>query len=240
MIFLAVFLSVFLIGAVSAADNCLTSLDAKSTADLISKIPSIDASLQACPVAVPSQLKKIFSNGVIFIDITDGEKIAITISGGKITGIKVGQPSTYTQKLSLTTCVLDVILSKENKIGAFAAYYLSGKAQLGAKGFFNRIKLAIAKPFLNFGLKKVQTPVEDTCSDAKKTDAKNKPENCYETYMEGHKEYQYGKANWDKWKAETKGVCQTQINEIKGGKCEYTFQQIEPTTGSTKWLCWYN
>ncbi|HLD02317.1 MAG TPA: hypothetical protein VJC07_01290, partial [Candidatus Nanoarchaeia archaeon] len=87
-----------------------------------------------------------------------------------------------------------------------------------------------------------QAPPLGTCPVKKQpatNQASGKPSNCYETYMEGHREYQYGKKTWDQWKAETKGVCQTQTAEPpKGGNCVHLFEQI--AGNDKKWLCWYN
>jgi hypothetical protein len=70
------------------------------------------------------------------------------------------------------------------------------------------------------------------------TSGSGKPSNCYEANMYGASEYQFAKAEWDRRLAETGHICQTQTAEMpKGGKCEYTYQQI--AGGDSKWLCWY-
>ena len=108
----------------------------------------------------------------------------------------------------------------------------------GALGSENLVRC----PFDNDRKRGNQAPPLGACPVKKQpatNQASGKPSNCYETYMEGHREYQYGKKTWDQWKAETKGVCQTQTAEPpKGGNCVHLFEQI--AGNDKKWLCWYN
>jgi len=229
-----------LIGFVSAAE--CPKLDIKTVDDAVSRISEISSNLQSCSPDVSGQLKRLITNGIFLIDVTDKTKFYVRIKNGTVAGVSLSGDK-YDYKTSMSECVANNILSKENKMGAFSAYYLGGKANLGASGLINKVKLWFGKLFAGEAFKSAQIPVE-SCENATIKDtsaAKNKPTNCYETYMEGHKEYRYGKAEWDRRKAETKGVCQTATSEApKGGKCEYLFEQIEPTTGDKKWLCWYN
>ena len=152
-----------------------------------------------------------------------------TLSSG-VRGIR-GVSTTYT---TFTT-----FLSKENQIGAFAAYYLSGKANLGASGFANKIKLWFAKLFIKPAFKKIQVAVADCSNQTTKKEAKE-PKNCYATYIQGYEEYgnPETKKIWDQRLAETGHVCQTQTAERpKDGDCKYFYEQIK--NNDKKWVCWY-
>ena len=224
---------------VSSASGCPVKVDAKSTSVLIAEVPAINTALQSCPTAVPSQLKKLIKNGVLLLEITDADDIAGTIVNGNLTSVSISNGSAYSYKLTLSSCQLDNILSKENQAGAFAAYYLSGKANLGASGFANKVKLWFGKLFLKSAFKKIQVPVED-CTNAAKEESK-KPSNCYETFMPGYEEYSNPETKkvWDQRLAETGHVCQTQTATppSNDGKCKYTYEQIK--NNDKKWVCWY-
>ncbi len=220
-----------------AAENCSSFDKPKSSSDFFNQIESMNSALATCPIQVPTQLQKVINHGVLVVDIVDAKSVYITISNGNIASVSLSDPGKYVYRVRMTSCVLNDILSKQDSLNAFAAYYLSGQAKLSAGGFVSKIKLFFLSPFIKSGLK--QMPATETVACAGDLTPKNKPTNCYETYMEGHKEYQYGKKNWDEWKAKTKGVCQTQNAEApKDGKCEYLFEQI--SGNDKKWLCWYN
>jgi len=324
---LLVFFSVSIVSA-----ECPIKISAKTTSALLSEVPSIDSQLKSCSTEVPSELKKLITNGVFLLEITDNDDVYIDITEGIITGVRIGTEGKYDYRATVSSCNLDVILSKENGMGAFAAYYLSGKANLGASGFINKIKLFFGKMFARGALRNIQVPVEDcvassdiptyngfnvcefyqaplvtkklvTCTaykagdsfcvnsmgskDARAlkcddtglvicgipcgksapsmcaadinrkrgnnaapisfcnnqgvvgttTNSGEKPSNCYETYMQGHSEYQYAKAQWDAWLAETGNICQTQTSEKPNGDCKYLYEQIKGN--DKKWLCWY-
>ena len=232
ILIVGLFAIVFNLYLISAASSCPIKIEAKSTSALLAEIPSINTALQNCQTVIPSQLKKVMTNGVLLLEITDNDDIAVTIQNGAVTSVSKVDGGAYTYKLTITSCQLDVILSKENPTGAFASYYLSGKANLGASGFFNKMKLFFGKIFIKSAFKKIQVPVEDCNAEASK-----KPSNCYETYMQGFEEYQYAKQNWDKWLNETGHVCQTQTAERPNGECKYLYEQIK--NNDKKWLCWY-
>jgi len=226
---------IFLAYGVSAL-GCPVKPTAKTTSALLAEIPSINDALKTCPMEIPSQMKKLITNGVFLLEITDNDDISATINQGNLTEVKIGDSSSYNYKISVSSCQLDNILSKQNPVGAFAAYYLSGKANLGAKGFVNKIKLWIGKMFLKPALNKVKVAVDD-CTNS--TNAKE-PKNCYATYMAGYSEYSdpQVKEIWDQRFAETGHICQTQTAEKpKDGDCKYLYEQIK--NNDKKWVCWY-
>lgn len=166
LVIVAVAILAFSLYFVSAENSsCPISVNAKSTSALISEIPSINAGLQSCPIEIPSQLKRLIKNGIFLVSINNNSDIAATIVNGNITSVQLTESGAYTYKITLSSCQLDVILSKQNPVGAFASYYLSGKADLGASGFFNRVKLFFAKLFLKPAFKNVEIPVDD-CSNS--------------------------------------------------------------------------
>ena len=223
----------------SAASGCPVKVDAKSTSALIAEVPAINTALQSCPTAVPSQLSKLIKNGVLLLEISDADDISANITNGNATGVSVVNGSSYAYKITLSSCQLDNILSKQNPAGAFAAYYLSGKANLGASGFVNKVKLWFGKLFIKPAFKKIQVDVED-CTGVVKEESK-KPSNCFETYMPGYEEYSNPETKkvWDQRFAETGHVCQTQTAAAPSndGKCKYTYEQIK--NNDKKWVCWY-
>lgn len=221
------------IQSVYAASGCPVKPDAKTTAALIAEVPSINTALQSCPTAVPAQMKKLVKNGIFLLQITDNSDIAATIADGNITGVSVVEGGNYAYKVTLTSCQLDNILSKGNPIGAFSAYYLSGKANLGAKGFVNKVKLFFGKFFMKSAFKQAQIAVDDCTANGAR------PENCYDTYLPGYQEYSDPKVKeiWDARLAETGEVCQTQTSERPKGDCKYLYEQIK--NNDKKWVCWY-
>src|SRR3989338_2262178 len=82
-IFLATIIS---LSVVSAA--CPIKVNSKTTSDLLNELPSINTDLQTCPTAVPSQLTKLIKNGVLLVEITDNDDIAVTIKKGMVTSVQ--------------------------------------------------------------------------------------------------------------------------------------------------------
>lgn len=228
----------FFTSFVFAAD-CSQINKPKNTQELLNNVGNYNSALSSCSVALPSALTKVLKNGVLLIDITDlNQQVYVFVSSGNITGVSLNQQTKYSYSVKIESCVLDGILSSPDSLGAFASYYLSGQAKLSGGSFFNKLKLWIASPFLKGGLKQAQVQVTNSCNSTTVLSGNGKPENCYETYMEGHEAYQYAKEEWDKRKAETKGVCQTQTAEApKGGNCVYLFEEIK--NNDKKWVCWY-
>ncbi len=230
-IFISVILTLTLLVVVSAQTCAPISVTAKTTSALLAEIPSINTKLQTCPFAVPPQATKLIKDGILLVEISDAEDIAITISQGMITGVNTGS-SKYTYKIVLASCQLDAILQSSDKFSTFMSYVGSGSATIQASGFLNKIKLWFGKKVL----KGTGSAPVDAC--AKK--AGTKPENCFETYLPGYTEYSDPKVKeeWDKRSSETAGVCQTQTSERPKGDCKYTYEQIK--NNDKKWVCWYN
>jgi len=238
IIFFMFAFGIFVLLSSIVSAECPIKVEAKTASALIAEIPSIDSDLASCPISIPSQMKKLVKNGDFLVSITDNDDIVATITEGNITSVKVQEGAPFDYKVTLSSCQLDNILSKENKVGAFAAYYLSGNANLGASGFVNKVKLWFAKRFAKSSLKDIQVAVDD-CVNVTIKD--NKPSNCYETYLPGYSEYSDPKVKeeWDKRLRETGNVCQTQTSEApKGGECKYLYEQIK--NNDKKWVCWYS
>lgn len=237
------FVPVFIFAiSLALAANCTVDKPTSSD-DLINNIDKYNSALAACTVQIPSQAKFVLKNGILELDITDKQPVYITIDNGFVTFVSLNSDrSSY--KISMDSCVLDEILASPDTIGTFAAYYTSGILGISANGFFGRLKFFFVSPFLKSGLKSVAGTTSGDCENRDETAVTvsgdgGKPENCYETYMEGHEQYQYAKEQWDQWKAETNGVCQTQTAERpQGGNCVYLFEQIK--NNDKKWLCWYS
>jgi len=130
-----------------SAHECELNADIKTTSQLLSQVDSLNTKLQDCPQEVPSQMQRLIKDGVFWLEITDTEDVYATIAAGHIIGVAKGIPEKYDYKTTMSGCVIDNILQKENAVGAFAAYYLSGKANLGASGFVNKVKLWFGKLF---------------------------------------------------------------------------------------------
>ncbi|MEK6918697.1 MAG: hypothetical protein AABW73_01530 [Nanoarchaeota archaeon] len=336
LVFSILLVSLIIFSSGVMAASCPIKVEAKTTKALLAEIPSINTQLTDCKTETPSQLKKLITNGVFLVEITDNDDIYISITDGIITGVSVANEGKYSYRATMSSCNLDVMLKKPNTMAAFASYYLSGKADLGASGIVNKVKLFFGKMFAKGTLKDIASVVEDcapatdeisgytgyqvcefyqapkvtkklvTCTaykagdsfcvtsmgkdaralkcddtgvvvcgikcgqkapsmcasdinrkrgnnaaplsfceeEIKMTDTKTstkgkKPSNCYETYMQGHEQYQFAKMQWDAWLAETGNICQTQTAEKpkSDGECKYLYEQIK--NGDKKWLCWY-
>lgn len=240
LLLLIVVISMLLASLVSA-QTCTLDVKSKNTDALIKELPAIDASLKSCPVNLGSPLNKVFKNDVVQVKLKEGQIISATINGGKLASMTEGAATGTTFIVTMSKCNMDAILSNSNPIGVFAYFYINGQATMSANGFWNKIRLGFMKTVMKSAFKKIQVPVT-TCDKTTTTTTtqagSGKPSNCYETYMEGHREYQYGKKTWDQWKAETRGVCQTQTAERPKGDCVHLFEQI--AGNDKKWLCWYN
>ncbi len=238
-IFIMAFLAaVLFIEYASAESICNFSVEAKTTSALLDEIPSINTALNACSAEVPPQLKKLMTNGILLLDITDASDIAVTIKDGKIIGVEKVEGGAYSYKITLSSCQLDSILSKENPVGAFASYYLSGKATIKAHGLINKLKLSFGKIFIKSAFKGMQVHTAECEASSNSAASAKKPKNCGDAYLPSHRNYQVAKENWDKWLAETGHVCQTQTSERpKDGECKYLYEDI--INNDKKWLCWY-
>ena len=245
IVMIAVLFSIFIaLSFVSAHDDCSFTVKAKTTSSFLIEIPAINTQLQTCPQELPVQIQKLIKDGIFWVEITDADDVYANINAGHITSVTKGTPTKYDYKATLSSCAIDNMLQKENAVGAFAAFYLSGKANLGASGFTNKIKLWFGKLFLKSALKKQKIEVSDSCeaavraemNETNKTKSVKEPVGCFETYMQGHAAYQSGKAQWDAWYAETGHVCQTQTSKRPEG-CKYLYEEIQ--NNDKKWVCWY-
>lgn len=232
---LFIFIALFFVSLSFVSADCPVKVKAKTTPQLLVEASTINADLANCPTAVPNQLKKLITNGQFLLQITDADDIVATIKSGNVTEVKVSEGAKYTYKITVTSCQLDNILSKENPAGAFAAYYLSGKANLGASGVTNKVKLWFAKFFIKPAFKRIKVDVDDCTASSSGA----RPENCFDTYMPGYQEYNDPKVKeiWDARLAETGDVCQTQTSEAPKGECKYLYEQIK--NNDKKWVCWY-
>ncbi len=237
-ILLLAFFTLVLAFSVSS-QSCPSFPTPKSAQDLFNQLPAMDAALQQCPQPVQGPVNRIFKDETILVNIGN-QQLTLQIQNTQLVGIKNGAVGKATFIITLSECDFDAIISNPNPLSALAFVYGEGRIKLEAVGFLRKAKLLFMKPLIKSQLKKYRTELTITCAGSTPSTASGKkPENCYETYMEGHKEYQFGKKDWDQWKAESTGVCQTQTSERPKGDCLHLFQQIEPTTGDTKWLCWY-
>jgi hypothetical protein len=66
-----------------------------------------------------------------------------------------------------------------------------------------------------------------------------RPSNCFDTAYQVHPGYNENQATWDRYTAETDGVCQTQYGRgVPSSECEHVVQVSR--AGNPYYLCWYN
>jgi hypothetical protein len=166
-LFAAVF-AVLLSFFVSAqAGTCTFDPVSKNTKNFINEVPSLNEKLQNCPVPLDSAASRVFgSSEIVQLTIlrSDGTSTSFLflISGGALSGISVGG-GVYGFEVLMDECTFDTILSADSRSGAFAYMYIQGKVKLLSKGFWNRIKLTVARLFLGSAMKKMATPVDMEC-----------------------------------------------------------------------------
>jgi len=65
-----------------------------------------------------------------------------------------------------------------------------------------------------------------------------RPDNCDDTAYQAHPGYNQNKETWDRYTAETEGVCQSQYGRGVPSPCIHTVQLS--VQGNPYYLCWYN
>lgn len=206
-------------GIASAQAGCTLNINAKSVQALSAEIPAINTQLQACPLDIPSALRFISKTGnvAVTIDMNDGSQTQFTFLTlfGEITGAQQG---IQTNRLQLTTTenAANAVLNSGAPVQTILSLYQSRGITISSQRFFTKIKLAVARPFVN-----IFTPKSE------------KPKGCDETWLPGHRGYAENQALWDGYSANTQGVCQSS----KPVSCVHNVQLS--VSGTPYYLCWY-
>lgn len=151
--------------AVSAA--CSFQPVSKDTSAFLAEIPSLNTQLVGCPMPLDGAGKALLgNNGAVQLTITrsngDTASVLFTISGGAISGVSQGT-GTHGFEIIMTECQLDSILSSSSRYGAFAYLFTNGKVAIVAKGFWNQLKMRVARMFFMGAMKKAAVAVETDC-----------------------------------------------------------------------------
>lgn len=240
---LGLFLVFFGAGFVSA--QCSVSVSASDTAGLIQEVSTLDSQFQNCPQALPFPLSTLFGNQVVVLEIAlengNTQNIYFETSGGALSGVSLSGTGTgYT--IGITQCGLDTAL-REDDFAVYGQLWDAGDLTLRATGFLKKMLLGAARPFIGGALGTPATPYTISCSQNAALAnpaavATGKPDNCDETYIQGHQGYAENQALWDSHSADTDGVCQSQYGSGIPSPCVHTVQLS--ISGNPYYLCWYN
>lgn len=224
---IAVFIVLFA-GVAHAA--CPVTIQAQNTQSLLAEVPQLNTDLQSCPSNVPTQAQRFLGNGNLQVNILmrtgTTQSLCVASANNQITGVTAG---TCTAKFTMTISEsnLDAVLSSTSRGTALWRLFGQGAVTIRPNAFFTRVAFFFVKPFVKSAAKKPAAP----------TGYPGPPAHCDETYMEGHEGYQYAKALWDSYKADTDGVCQMQQGYMNDAHCVYGVQQSRG--GIPYYLCFY-
>ncbi len=204
-------------------------ISARSTQELIQEIPSINQELQNCPIKLERGISLLVSHPTQFdIAMRDGttKSYTITLANGQITGVTQGATSCK-KKVSTSEFILDRILGSQDRNNAVLTYF--GNKGINVEGctFFSKASLFVAKPFGRLFASIGSSPIPT-----------GKPDNCDETFLQGHQGYAQNQALWDSYSSDTDKVCQSQFGRGAPAPCAHTVQLS--TNGNPYYLCWYN
>lgn len=244
-----VILSVLLLGLFplqfASAQGCSVSVSASDTAGFIQEVSSLNSQFQNCPQALPFPLSSLFGNHVVVFEIAmqngNTQNIYFTTDNGALSGVSLSGTGTgYT--IGITQCGFDTALA-EDDFAVYGQLWDSGDLTIDAVGFWKRSLLAVTRPFIGGALGTPATPYTIECSNSAAVAnpvaaAAGKPDNCDETYMQGHQGYADNQALWDSYSADTDGVCQSQYGRGIPSPCVHTVQLS--VSGNPYYLCWYN
>jgi hypothetical protein len=213
---------------VSAASTCLT-INSNSFDDYMNEIPSISSQLGSCSVLIPSSAQSLISDGNVLISVSTGsgvEQFYAIFSSGRLTSLETGVPASYTHEVLLDESTFDDILGSTDAENEILNGIKTGDIKIVPQSFFGKVKWFFAKFFL---------PSPSSSSSSSVT---GKPENCDETYLQGHSGYAENKELWDSYSADTDNVCQSQYGKGIPSPCEHIVQLS--VQGNPYYLCWYN
>jgi hypothetical protein len=240
--FLLTIVFVLIINIASAA--CPIKVQSKNTKDFLNEIPSLNSDLSNCPTKLHGSVSILIGSGITkaVINMKDGstKNVFMNIQSGNIKSISSsGSSSVYT--VTTDEASVDALLNANNKLGVFSTLYSQGKIKISATGFFRSTKLFFARPFLGIFTFFNKAPANNNNNQNQQQNTAGptgKPDNCDDTYMQGHQGYAQNKALWDGYSANTDAVCQSQYGRGVPSPCVHTVQLS--VQGNPYYLCWYN
>ncbi len=144
-----------------ASGSCKINIVSQNTQDFFKEIPSLNAQLQGCPVALPKGTGLVLANGITQVNVAMNtgaiQGFYLTVSNGLITGIAAGT-SSCKQRLAMMESDLDTILLSSNQLGTVSSMIASKKIGISGCKLLTKIKLAIIKPVINYIAKKQAPP----------------------------------------------------------------------------------
>ncbi len=239
------FLAFLLCALPAVLAACPVTLSASNTQALLTEIPTLNADLQACPMNIPGPMNRLVGSGNVnfVINMNDGttQTIFISTANNQATQVLLGaNKGTAGWTATISEANLDVVLASRPRAPALTQAYIQGKLTIRANTFFKRVGWFFTQPFVKRAANKAvasNPPQQRAPPMTGQPYTPGKPAHCDETYMEGHEGYQYAKANWDQYKADTDGVCQMQQGYLNDNHCIYGVQGGKG--GVVYYLCWY-
>jgi len=239
------FFVLFILFSFGALAQCDLNIQSTSVSGFILEVSTIDQTLKNCQQSLPFPLSWIFSDEKVVLDVAmqngGSEIFVFEMENGFLSGLSRGGTGTG-YSISIQQCGFETALRNGNNFEVYGQLYRDGDLTFSAVGFWKRILLKTAKPFLGIVLPTPSTSYAIECTDTSAgfvtPTVGGKPDNCDETYLPGHQGYAENKDLWDSYSADTDRVCQSQFGRGAPSPCAHTIQLS--ISGNPYYLCWYN